>query len=352
MGGSRWLALSLFGALACSSDATGKRTSIDPANDRDAAPLRDGGAQSEASSTASACEALQLTANPNAPEILIVQDRSGSMSGLDPRNAGKNRWDPSVRALKALTAELTSTVAFGLMLFPSTQGSAGPRNGGPGCEPGVIDVPPATHSASAIATVLDDSKPDVGATPTTTSLMAALAALDGASCADCRRVPRYVLLVTDGQPTCGLYGGAMSSPQDIAATNEALDALERAGIHTYVIGYDTGSDPAAAAAMDGFAQHGGTERHYPVEDEASLLSELTRIASALVPCEFELSQPVSDPEFVRIEIDGVTYEHGRDWHIEGTTIVLNPEGGACPMLKDARFHDLRITRECEPVIII
>jgi hypothetical protein len=298
------------------------------------------------------CEKIALSANPNSPEILIVQDRSASMVGLgDRRNQGKNRWDPSVSALKKLTSELSSTVAFGLMLFPSTRVPMGKVVGGPGCEPGAVDVAPATGNDEMIAYTLDRARPDVGSTPTSASLMAALEALSAPACADCRVVPKYVLLVTDGQPACGAIGTGSSSPEDIAATNAAIDALKQAGIATYVIGYDTASDPAAAATMDGFAQHGGTERHFPVEDEATLLAELTRIASALVPCEFELSAEITDPAYVRVEVDGVSYQYGRDWTIDGKTIVLTPQGGACVDLRDARFTDLGITRECDPVFV-
>jgi hypothetical protein len=316
------------------------------------------------------CEKLQLPSDPLSPEILIVQDRSGSMVGLgDMRNAGKNRWAPSVSALKKLTSELTDTVAFGLMLFPAPgtggagglggflgglAGGGGGTAGGPGCSPGMVNVEVATGNAAEIASVLDMSAPDVGATPTAASLDAAKGALDKGICADCRDAPKYVLLVTDGQPTCGANGAATTAPEDIDNTNAAIDELAAAGIKTYVIGYDTASDPDAAAAMDSFAMHGGTDHHLPVEDEASLLAELTRIAGSLVPCEFELSDKaqIPDPSYVRVEIDGMTYNFGTDWHLEENKVVLTPEGGACPKLRDAKLHSLKITRECERIQLL
>jgi len=193
------------------------------------------------------------------------------------------------------------------------------------------------------------SAPDVGATPTSASLAAARSALMTGDCGDCRPTPKYILLVTDGQPTCGMGGMGNTTPEDIAATNAAIDDLTADGVKTYVIGYDTASDPAAAEAMDGFAMHGGTDKHYPVEDEATLIAELTRIAGALVPCEFELNTDIPDPMYVRVEIDGVTYNYGPDWTNDGKKIILHPEGGACPKLRDAKLHDLKITRECEVI---
>lgn len=313
------------------------------------------------------CDKVNLTGAPRSPDILIVLDRSGSMVGLGGmRNMGKNRWIPSVSAVKKLTSSLTETVAFGLMLFPAP-GAAGMGGGGimipglgtiptgPGggntCAPGKVDVPVDINTADEIAAVLDMSMPDFGATPTTATLAAAKVALSG-DCADCEPTPKYILLVTDGQPTCGTGGMGDTTPEDIAATNVAIDDLTAAGVKTYVIGYDTASDPGAAEAMDSFAMHGGTEKHYPVEDEATLIAELTRIAGALVPCEFELNTDVPDPAYVRVEIDGKTYNYGDDWSLEGRKVILHPEGGACPTLRDAKVHNLKITRECEVIPVL
>ncbi len=352
MRASHWQVAMLCGALGCGADGDGDgRSSGSSFMDAAQAPQV---TKADARVFDPYCQTIRLPSDPVAPEILIVQDRSGSMVGLgDPRNAGRNRWQPSVRALKDITARLTDTVAFGLMLFPSpTLDATSVSVGGAGCTPGRVDVPVARDNADQIARVLDRSTPDVGATPTAASLMAAVAALDPASCAGCRaQSPRYVLLVTDGQPTCGI-GGTTTTPEDITAATAAIDTLRAAGIKTYVIGYDTGSDPKAAAAMDGFALHGGTDKAMTVEDELSLVTELTRIAGALVPCEFQLNDDVDDASFVRVEIDGKSYAFGADWQLEGRTVRLTEQGGACTTLRDARLHQLKITRECAPVTLL
>lgn len=401
-----WLIFALAVQLGCGTDDTGgtstAETQAASAGDgrvasstkRDAgtsaAPVKKDGGPSKQSNAAGpantpvstsadpdACEKLQLPAHPNSPDILIVLDRSGSMIGLA---GGANRWDPSISALKKLTASLTETVAFGLMLFPAPSGGAGGANMGvaiagtildglgipiPGlssgggadaasCAAGALEVPVDINSAGKIASVLDSmsSRPDIGSTPTTVTLQAAQAALDTGTCGDCPVTPKYVLLVTDGQPTCGGGGATVTAQADLDAVNSALDGLTAAGIKTFVIGYDTASDPATAAAMDGFAMHGGTDHQYPVENEQTLVDELTAIAGSLVPCEFELTGVITDPNFVRVEIDGKTYVYGTDWTIDGMKIILDPMGGACPKLRDAKLHNLRITRECEPVLVL
>lgn len=307
------------------------------------------------------CEKLQLPANPNSPDILIVLDRSGSMVGL---GGGPNRWMPSVAAIKQLTSSLTETVAFGLLTFPAPaapgmMGGGGitipgigtfPAGGGGGassCLPGKLEVPVDVNNADQIASVLDMSTPDFGATPTADSLAIAKDALDTGTCGDCPEKPKYVLLVTDGQPNCG-ENGTMTTQADVDAVNTVIDELSAAKIKTYVIGYDT-TDMASAAIMDSFAMHGGTEHQYPVENQQTLVDELTRIAGSLIPCSFDLTGTVDDPALLRVEIDGKTYIYGTDWTLEGQKVVLDPMGGACPKLRDAKVHDLRITRECTPV---
>jgi hypothetical protein len=298
-----------------------------------------------------------VSARPNAPHILIVLDRSGSMVGLGgARNAGRNRWQPSVSAVQKVTSQLTETVAFGLMTFPSRGGAGGVGGllgGGGGalatCTPGKVDVPVALNSAPMIAITLAGAAPDIGATPTTASLEAALTAL-GPTCVDCEEGPKFVLLVTDGQPTCGAAGGADTTPEDIAATVAAIDKLKEADISTFVVGYDTQSDPEAAAAMDQFAMHGGTERHFPVENEQTLVNELTRIAGALVSCEYELSSDIDDPSYVRVTIDGEQQNLSDGaWRIDGKKIILE---GSCEKLKDAKAHNLKIVHECKQVEVI
>jgi hypothetical protein len=174
--------------------------------------------------------------------------------------------------------------------------------------------------------------------------MAALTALDPKECADCIPTPKYVLLVTDGEPNC--------AQDPVGDTNLAIDALTAKGVKTYVIGYDLSNNANSAMIMNGFAQHGGTEKYYPVEDQASLVNELTRLAGELVPCEFALMDEIEDPAFVRVEIDGKTYNYGSDWTVDGRKIVLDPMGGACPTLRDAKLHDLKITLECDLVPVL
>jgi hypothetical protein len=329
------------------------------------------------------CDSVDIQARPNAPRILIVLDRSGSMIGVGGMGGmgGQNRWEPSASAVKKVTSELNEVVHFGLMMFPSAGGGmmtpaagadAGMMPGGgitipglgtipiPGlpagfggdpCAAGKVDVEVDADKAQDIAAAIDRGAPaPTNMTPTASTLANALAAVE-AECADCASQEKFVLLVTDGQPTCGMAGAGQTTQADIDATNAAIDKLREARVKTYVVGYDTKNDMALAATMDSFAMHGGTNTHLAVENEADLVNELRTIAGSLVSCEYELNDEVEDPSLVRVIIDGETLVLGQGWQLDGRRIVLDEgDGGACGRIKDGRVHNVKIKKDCEPRI--
>lgn len=358
-----WLWIALAGCLACGTSTRGLESETAPSADDDEdddsesskTTVRDSGARARdagqdagadiVSGAHDSCSsAKNISVTGNSPDVLIVLDRSGSMiTGM------VQRWAPSASAVKALTTALTDTVGFGLMLFPApgsmSTGLFG-RNE-TACTPGQVDVPVDLQTAEAIATALDGAAPErTGQTPTAATLTAALGALN-MQCADCSARSKYVLLVTDGQPNCGANSTTTQTrPEDVSETDTAIDALMTAGIKTFVVGYDTANDPALADTLDEFAQHGGTDKHFAVMDEASLVAEFTNIVGRLIPCEYALESQVDDPALLRVTIDGTTYEQGTDWNIVDDKLVLHEQAAACTTLRDAQPHRLKITSEC------
>ncbi len=273
------------------------------------------------------------------PDMLIVLDRSGSMKQKD-----VNRWDPSVSAVESMTAQLDDKIRFGLLMFPAV--------GANSCVAGTINVPVKLGAADEITGRLDGTEP-AGGTPTGPSLEAALKTLNpGAAGSGQTATPKYVLLVTDGQPTCPKGDGENVTPEDIAQSNRAIDALLAKGVRTYVIGYDTKSDAKLASVLDGFAVHGGTATHRAVEDEASLLSEFQKITATLVSCTYDLEKAPPDPSFVLVKVDGkqLNLNQPDGWSIKGATITV--EGQACKAMQDGKPHVLSVEVKCDLVPII
>lgn len=268
--------------------------------------------------------------------------------------ADGGRWTPARQAIKNVTANLDTGIAFGLMMYPSNNS----------CGTGGSDITPATGTAGAIETVLDDANSN-GMTPTADALDAAgdaLAPLSGQS---------YVLLVTDGGPNCNGslpresctctiadgcagWGGDADFCLDSDRSIERVAALATAGVSTYVIGFDTSE---WTAVLDGMAAAGDTERttYVPVSSGTELENTLAELAGNVVSCSFTLDSTPSDYRYVRVKLNGVDVPHvsqtdgNSGWDLDGSRIDL--VGATCDALKDAEDPELNIKVECEAVVL-
>jgi uncharacterized protein YegL len=92
------------------------------------------------------------------------------------------------------------------------------------------------------------TQPD-GFTPTASTLEAVLQQIMAKKTSpDAEVPPQYVLLVTDGAPNC-IGGNSGQDAQAHQATVQAVDALAKAGVKTFVIGYDASVDPNLAKQL-------------------------------------------------------------------------------------------------------
>jgi hypothetical protein len=325
------------------------------------------------------CEVVRLNASPSTPDMLIVLDRSGSMQV-------EGRWMPSANAVRSIVSRLQSRIRFGLALFPdpaatgqgtSVQVDASPcltdpdplacvgrlladagvtvntgTSGGP-CSPGKIVVQTDLNSGSAIEAALNMTVPN-GGTPTPETLQRVATDFAAPAGPDAVVRPKYVLLVTDGQPTCPTGAGSLTTQQDIDASNTAIDVLASRGVRTYVIGYNTTGpgNEAVANVLDGFAQRGGTgdRQHRPVENESSLLAEFERIAAAAVSCTFVLDKAPPRADYVLVKVDGrqVNLNDPNGWAlINERTVELR--GKTCEQLQGDGDHSIDAEVRCEVV---
>jgi len=246
--------------------------------------------------------------------------------------------------MKDLTSALDKEIDFGLMLFPT----AGLGSGNAvACVAGALSVRAAAGSSAAIAKSLDDANPG-GATPTAQALGAAKRVLidDVLGQPDPDLRPSYVLLVTDGEPTCEDKAMGIKEP---AATFAALDTLHSAGVPTYVIGYGIGGLIDTSATMDTMAVHGGTGQYYRAESQPELLAALNAIATSVVSCDFKLERdPPRGDAFIHVTIDGKNVAASdQGWTRDAR--VIRMRGPACESLRDGGTHKIEIVVECEPV---
>jgi hypothetical protein len=280
----------------------------------------------------------QLTADGR---ILLVVDRSGSMDSPD--LSGVRRWDTMRAALRNVTQSLTSTVEFGLMLYPE-------RGSSDVCDDGSQIVGLARNNASQIGQQLDATTPN-GGTPTATTLTAArdiLAPLAG----DGR--PLAVLLATDGGPNCNL---SLNNPQcrctdptaqgncanfnclDDANTVEAVRRIRELGVHTYVIGV-TGVDNFTDV-LNRMAETGGTAlpqaspsdpRFYRADNQGALQAALEAITQRVLTCRVQTDVNLNDVNSVSVRVGSqvLTRDPVRQngWDVTGPNTV-ELFGAAC-----------------------
>lgn len=288
-----------------------------------------------------------MLARGNAPDLLIVQDRSGSMS-LDANDLPlvgaknpKSKWMQIASAI-AQVAQSVSGVQWGLMMF-SADGQCG--------APSQPDVPVASGNAAAIKQALDDASP-AGLTPTTAAIDRAVAYLKGGVDPDGRA--RYLLLATDGQPNCsdGSFG------TDDAAAIQAVANAAQAGIHTFVVGIGgkTGADQTLAQmAMSGKEPNttAGQKPYYSVSTTQDLVAVLTAVAGKVASCSYTLEMAPPSPDLVTVEANGKTVPRdptrteGWDYGPMQTSIVFY--GQSCKDLQQGLVSTVRAIFGCPPL---
>lgn len=291
----------------------------------------------------SICEVVHLTAQAQYPEMMIVQDISGSMDG--------DRWDNTLPALEQMGTNLQDRLRIGLYIFPRLNASASNDCNLQSFPAGqYVNVPTALHNADAIATVLDSISP-LGGTPTAEALGVVRDFLIHQSSAPAG-TPKYVLLITDGSPNCTPPNGDGDNPDDKdsqQATLEQITSLANDGVKTYVVGYAIATN--LQTVMNGWAVAGqGRSTYINVTNQSTLETALTSIANAVVSCDYNLNAAPPNASYVRVTLDGTQIALGsaNGWSLVGSQ-TIRLLGTSCALLRDGSSHTLNAQVECAPV---
>ena len=281
------------------------------------------------------------------PDLLIIQDRSGSMS-MDAMggNTTPSKWTSITTAISQVVMSVTS-VDWGLMMFPSTSGGGGIFGG---CSPPTTpDVPVAAMNGAAVSSALSAASPN-GGTPTTATLNAAVSYLQGLS----NMHTHYLLLATDGEPNCGAGGGN----SDAAAAEQAVTAAATAGIKTFVVGI--GANTGADATLTQMAMNGGVpnmtpgqKAYYEVSSTTDLVTVLNKVAGQIVSCSYALQQAPANPNLVEIDGNGVPIPrdktHMNGWDFGPGNLSINFYGAACDALQKGITTSVSAIYGCPPI---
>ena len=297
------------------------------------------------------------------PDIIILMDRSGSMSEQTP-----TKYEQTADAVTSVITQLeaaSSPIWWGLLFFPT--------NGDCAVDAATL-IPPAAGNAAPISTTITSTSPG-GNTPAHKAVQGATAYYN--TLTDDRA--HYLLIATDGQPNCDSGGlpktcdpanpvnctanefcqpfpiiGGMCVPADGGEAVASITTAAAAGIKTYVIGIDidgTNSTLNMMAEAGGTARAGST-KYYPVSDQASMVTTLESITEQIISCTFALDQSPPDLQYVSASVGGVdiAYDpsHTNGWDVDANAKTLTFYGDACTALQQSP-DTVSVVYECPPV---
>jgi hypothetical protein len=274
-------------------------------------PATDGAPAFEADSMPS-CVATTPETVRLPPDVLIVLDRSGSMKDqLDgticKNGCGPNsKWTQMTDALVSFIPTVDTTVNWGLKLFGSSDG-AGSCDVTP-----AIEVAPRATNSTAIAAAIGQALPG-SSTPTTAAVTNAASYLSGLADGN----PKFILLATDGIPTCGavmcapgvIQMGNQAQCDDANAIAAVTAAHDTKHIPTFVIGIGTskggGDATLTAMAQAGGFPRAGTPAYYPVESASELTAAFQAITGMVGSCTFSISPALkTNQRITGVKADG------------------------------------------------
>lgn len=342
--------LLLFSLLAagCGPSAPGADdTGDDEADARpgDRPDARPPGDPADAMSCGQQTEPIEVVNLGDPPDLLIVLDRSGSMSSPIPTFPPDftPKWTIMRDALNQLAGTHENNIRFGLLEFPTNEDCA--VDGGT-----AVRVPIDLGQAPEIAGYFSNRSAG-GNTPAQLGLSAALTHYNGIPV---NAAGRYVLFATDGEPNCSAGDAA-------AETVAAVTALASAGIKSYVLGFgggfadDSVLDDSALAGQ--VPRPGGPPHYYAANSAAELEAVLDQIAGGIIvpSCSYELASAPPDPDNVTVTLNGqvvprsTAHTNGWDYYPDSMTITFF--GSYCDAIESGAITEVSFSYGCPGPVV-
>jgi hypothetical protein len=304
------------------------------------------------------CGQMNVGVMPLPPDILIVQDKSGSMNDDDndascKGGCGSNsKWTQVAAALTQVVTSTDTTINWGIKFFSDNNAcgaSAAP----------VVTV--AAGNGAAVSGAISGTSPG-GNTPTRDAITSGAAYL--ATLTDTN--PKYLLLATDGLPNCPVGCASMPSPSTSCKTTDnpsedmaaaaAVAAAAQQGFKTFVIGIGNVSTAQATlnqlAINGGEAQTGGTTSYFAATDPAALESALNAIIGVVASCTISLANAPTGFTNVAISADAggspieIPADPTNGWSYGPNMQSVNLNGTSCDNLKNGTYTNFQFYYAC------
>jgi uncharacterized protein YegL len=308
------------------------------------------------------CNEVELSFEPKVPSVFILVDRSSSMFE-------RGLWEPLKRGVLSIVEKLDKDVRFG---FSSYTGVAGGM-----CPELTTTVKVAENNFDAIKTAYDRvAAPKYkGETPTSRAIdeVSTLLAAEPAG-------PKYILLVTDGEPDFCDDPNVTCSRDAVVAS---VQAAQRSGIGTFIFSVGGSvdrahlQDVANAGAGQGvqdrqmavFYQCNGGKAAYMAEagnapfyepnvnDQAALSGALSSVVAGVRSCVFELSGKLEIDLNVanlgEVAIDGERVPFGApDGFRMNSSTQLELLGSSCTRLRKSETRQVSIDFPCRAIVVL
>ena len=283
------------------------------------------------------------------PDLLVVLDRSGSMSSPPSTfpPVFTSKWSTMKTSLTGVVTAKQQQIKFGLLEFPSDDN--------PGCSATATPKVNIGLGAGPGFTGYFNGRSPGGNTPAHVGLTSALTYFNSLPV---NTAGRYVLFATDGLPNC--LNGDPNISSD-AATVAAVTALFNAGVKTYVLGFGGafGQTPAVLndAAVAGGKPKAGSTKFYEASNQAELDMALQAISGGIIvpSCSFQLQSAPPDPNNVTVSINGTPVprspSHGNGWDYSPNAMTITFFGTYCSTIMGGAMTNVAFSYGCPGPII-
>lgn len=288
-------------------------------------------------------------------EVLLLLDRSASME--EDQNGTKGgmptKWSQITPALTKVIMETNVDVSWGMKVFPEGAAAA--------CDPSTltpkIDVDVAPMNAAKVTGAIGMTVDSGNGTPTGDAVKQGVAYLQTLKDDN----PKYLLLDTDGEPSCP-GNGNQSTARPYAV--DAVTAAAKAGFHTFVVGVST-SKATASGALNDMAVAGQEARADPnplatkfylgnTKDE--LVTSLKIITGVVSDCTFPLGEAPPVPENIGVRV-GTKLAPKDAMHMDGwdytgpDNMTVKVYGSWCDQIKTTAANTVQMVFACKGEII-
>jgi len=316
------------------------------------------------------CGAKSKSATKLPPDVLIVLDRSNSMNndvndktcadggvpigGMSPVGCGKaSKWGAVVPALTQVISETENDVNWGLKFFPTVNNECAVTP--------TVAVGIAPKNASAIVAAIAGATNTAGSamgfngTPTSSAITGATQYMQTLTDMN----PKYILLATDGAPTCN--GTTGPGTDGAAMAVQAVQTAATANYKTFVVGIATGGGDAdqtlSTMANAGGLPRAGTPSYYPVASTADLASAIRTLIGVAATCTFQVGPTPTDDGttdlgLINVFGDGApikrddTHTDGYDY-TDSTMQKVQVYGPTCEKIMKGTIRDVTVTFICK-----